>query len=113
MSEDFFPRLMHLQRRDHEIVPTVVDVTADELFGIHRSIDMNTFARHWTVTHVPTGCAITDGCFSRPEAIKVIEQLRLMPWDWNNDNPRTFNALLKQASPSVRAKMNDLIVGVC
>lgn len=111
MTEEFFPRMMQLRRRDREIVQTVVDVTTDELFGVHRSIE-SAITRHWTVTHVPTGTAITDACFSRPEAVKVIEQLRLMPWDWNNEDSTVFVALLKRAAPSVRAKMNDLVMGV-
>jgi hypothetical protein len=112
MTEELFPRTLTLKHVGGPTETVVTAATEDDIFAVHRSIGGDEYRRFWTVTHIPTGLAITNCCFSRPEAIKIVEQLRLIPWDWESNEHATFKLHLRTAAPHIRAKMNDIVLGV-
>jgi hypothetical protein len=58
--------------------------------AVHQSLnDFGKFAGWSTITHVPTGYAVTDG-LTKPTALELAEELQRL--DWNFERPEDLSA---------------------
>lgn len=107
MSEEAFPRLLDLKRRNREHMKFVGDTTDDGLFAVHKSIGVG--REHlWTVTHVPSGAAITDSCMSREAAWTIVKLLRKLPWEWSNTSAAYFRARLAESPMGIKTWIDEI-----
>src|ERR1700679_3218304 len=107
LAEETFPRLLELKRRNRERMKFVGDATEDGFFAVHKSIGEG-YTHLWTVTHIPSGTAITDSCMSREAAWRIVKLLRNLPWEWTNVSASYFRERLTEAPMGIRTWIEEI-----
>ena len=87
------------------------EISEDGLFAVHPTIEEGAEA-YWTVTHVPTLCALTTRCLRAAMGWSIVAALRSIGCDWSSAEPRYYAAEFAKADPE-QAKFLDSLRRSC
>jgi len=101
--QQFETKFIDVRVSTHQKRPQRAQVTPDGLFAIHCTKFAGINYEFWTVTHIPTGMALSGDHMTEREARAVLAVWRALPLPWQRKTAPPIKRAYNDLPPQLRA----------